>query len=324
MDRIRLIASDMDATLLDGHSQLPPDFLHLVQELAGQDILFAAASGRPLYKLEEMFAPVLEQTLLVADNGGAVRWRGKDLFVSRMEPEVWHRLTACAEENGDSFVVCGLENAYLRPCDRCYDAVYRNFYNRIAYVSDLYTIDAAVDKFTIYLPQDNAQEVYEKVYGPRFGQELAVAVSGKCWIDVTNPGVTKGKAVERLSRLLDIPSGAMMAFGDTYNDIEMLEAVGYGFLMENGSPELRSRVPYLAPPTRNTGWPGCCSRYCGKRAASARRILQKHTDPIGELLHGKSVRRLLFCAAYRPRAVHTLVPECATQKWCWGGRAICL
>ena len=78
----------MDATLLDGHSQLPPDFLHLVQELAGQDILFAAASGRPLYKLEEMFAPVLEQTLLVADNGGAVRWRGKDLFVSRMEPEV--------------------------------------------------------------------------------------------------------------------------------------------------------------------------------------------------------------------------------------------
>lgn len=66
MDRIRLIASDMDATLLDGHSQLPPDFLHLVQELAGQDILFAAASGRPLYKLEEMFAPVLEQTLLVA------------------------------------------------------------------------------------------------------------------------------------------------------------------------------------------------------------------------------------------------------------------
>ena len=150
-------------------------------------------------------------------------------------------------------MVCGLENAYLRPCDRCYDAVYRNFYNRIAYVSDLYTIDAAVDKFTIYLPKDNAQEVYEKVYGPRFGQELAVAVSGKCWIDVTNPGVTKGKAVERLSRLLDIPSGAMMAFGDTYNDIEMLEAVGYGFLMENGSLELRSRVPYLAPPNTEYG-----------------------------------------------------------------------
>lgn len=264
MDRIRLIASDMDATLLDGHSQLPPDFLHLVQELAGQDILFAAASGRPLYKLEEMFAPVLEQTLLVADNGGAVRWRGKDLFVSRMEPEVWHRLTACAEENGDSFVVCGLENAYLRPCDRCYDAVYRNFYNRIAYVSDLYTIDAAVDKFTIYLPQDNAQEVYEKVYGPRFGQELAVAVSGKCWIDVTNPGVTKGKAVERLSRLLDIPSGAMMAFGDTYNASS--RAGGRGLRLRwKTAPELRSRVPVSGPAQHGIrGGPGAAAGIAAK------------------------------------------------------------
>ena len=43
MDRIRLIASDMDATLLDGHSQLPPDFLHLVQELAGQALCAGAA-----------------------------------------------------------------------------------------------------------------------------------------------------------------------------------------------------------------------------------------------------------------------------------------
>ena len=37
------------------------------------------------------------------------------------------------------------------------------------------------------------------------------------------------------------------------DDIEMLEAVGYGFLMENGSPELRSRVPYLAPPNTEYG-----------------------------------------------------------------------
>ena len=65
--------------------------------------------------------------------------------------------------------------------------------------------------------------------------------------------MTKGKAVERLSRLMDIPSGAMMAFGDTYNDIEMLEAVGYGFLMENGSEPLRQKVPFLAPSHREAG-----------------------------------------------------------------------
>ena len=46
MDRIRLIASDMDATLLDGYSQLPPKFTETIRALAGQGILFAAASGQ--------------------------------------------------------------------------------------------------------------------------------------------------------------------------------------------------------------------------------------------------------------------------------------
>ena len=110
-----------------------------------------------------------------------------------------------------------------------------------------------MDKFTIYLPQDNAQEVYEKVYGPRFGQELAVAVSGKCWIDVTNPGVTKGKAVERLSRLLDIPSGAMMAFGDTYNDIPMLERVGHSFIVDNAEEHMNAHAKWRIPSNNDGG-----------------------------------------------------------------------
>ena len=43
------------------------------------------------------------------------------------------------------------------------------------------------------------------------------------------------------------PDG-IMAFGDTYNDTEMLTTARYGFLMSNGSKDLRARVPYLAPP----------------------------------------------------------------------------
>ena len=49
MDVIRLIASDLDATLLDGQSQLPPDFAETVRALAQRGIRFAAASGRPIY-----------------------------------------------------------------------------------------------------------------------------------------------------------------------------------------------------------------------------------------------------------------------------------
>ena len=71
MDIIRLIASDLDATLLDGQSRLPPDFAETVRALAEQGIRFAAASGRPIYTLEEMFAPLRDDIIFVGDNGGA-------------------------------------------------------------------------------------------------------------------------------------------------------------------------------------------------------------------------------------------------------------
>ena len=44
-----------------------------------------------------------------------------------------------------------------------------------------------------------------------------------------------------------------MAFGDTFNDAEMLKAAKYGFLMENGSSALREEVPFLAPSNTSSG-----------------------------------------------------------------------
>lgn len=101
MDRIRLIASDMDATLLDEYSQLPPKFTETIRALAGQGILFAAASGRPLYTLETMFPDLLEEIILIGDNGGAARWKGKDLFVSEMPAEGWRQLARSTKQAGD-------------------------------------------------------------------------------------------------------------------------------------------------------------------------------------------------------------------------------
>lgn len=68
-----------------------------------------------------------------------------------------------------------------------------------------------------------------------------------------NPGVHKGAALLRLGERLGVLPEGMMAFGDTFNDAEMLKAAKYGFLVENGSPALREEVPFLAPPNTSSG-----------------------------------------------------------------------
>lgn len=92
MDIIRLIASDLDATLLDGQSRLSPDFAETVRALAERGIRFAAASGRPIYTLEEMFAPLRDDIIFVGDNGGAICWKGESLYLSEMDVADWHTL----------------------------------------------------------------------------------------------------------------------------------------------------------------------------------------------------------------------------------------
>ena len=253
MDRIRLIASDMDATLLDEHSCLPPGFEQTVRALSAKGILFAAASGRPLYTLEAMFPTLLEEMVLIGDNGGAARWKGKSLFVSEMPAQGWRKLARITKRSGDVGLLCGLDAAYAEKQDAKYDAVFKNFYTRVEYVDDLTAVEAPADKFTVYLPADNAQEAYDTVYAAACGAEFSVAVAGKNWVDVMNPGVHKGAALAKLGAMLDIPRSSMMAFGDTYNDAEMLETAKYGFLMENGSRPLRERVPFLAPSHREYG-----------------------------------------------------------------------
>lgn len=252
MDRIRLIASDMDATLLDEQSQLPADFEETIHALAELGIRFAPASGRPLYTLEAMFPTLQDELVFIGDNGGAIRWKGQNLFTSEMSPEGWRALNRLTREQGDIAVLCGLESAYVERPFAVHDAVLRHFYTKIEYVDRLEDVTAPADKFTIYLPQHNAQQAYDTVYASQ-RSIYSVAVAGECWIDIMNAGVTKGAALEVLGRAWDLPPECMMAFGDTYNDAEMLCTAKYGFLMENGSVPLRRKVPFLAPSHREAG-----------------------------------------------------------------------
>ena len=251
MDRIRLIASDMDATLLDEQSQLPADFEETIHALAELGIRFAPASGRPLYTLEAMFPTLQDELVFIGDNGGAIRWKGQNLFTSEMSPEGWRALNRLTREQGDIAVLCGLESAYVERQYRQYDSVMKQFYTRVTYVDRLEAVTAPADKFTLYFPQHDSQQAFDAVY--RRLDAFSVTVAGECWIDIMNAGVTKGAALEVLGRTWDLPPESMLAFGDTYNDAEMLCTAKYGFLMENGSAPLRRSVPFLAPSNREAG-----------------------------------------------------------------------
>ena len=86
---------------------------------------------------------------------------------------------------------------------------------------------------------------YQKHLQDMFSSEIKVVTSGNIWIDFIAPGTNKGAALEKLINRLDIKPEECMAFGDQYNDVEMLQFVGTSYAMSNAAPGISYYSTYV-------------------------------------------------------------------------------
>ena len=74
---IKLIAADMDGTLLDSKGRLNPEFFSVFESLKEKGVMFVAASGRQYYNLLKLFNRVKDDIMFVAENGTYVVFRSQ-------------------------------------------------------------------------------------------------------------------------------------------------------------------------------------------------------------------------------------------------------
>jgi len=78
----------------------------------------------------------------------------------------------------------------------------------------------------------------------RWQDQVKCTVSGFGWLDFVSPSVNKGTALSCLLEELSITPDKVMAFGDNYNDLEMLSLVKYGYVMNNAVEDIKNRYSY--------------------------------------------------------------------------------
>ena len=87
----------------------------------------------------------------------------------------------------------------------------------------------------------------------RKGLAAHLTKSKPSYLEVNHLSATKGVALSKLAERLNIGRGQVMAFGDSFNDLEMLEYAGYGFAVANAHPEVRSQVDYITASNNEDG-----------------------------------------------------------------------
>ena len=86
-----------------------------------------------------------------------------------------------------------------------------------------------------------------------FGDAVTVTRSKPIYLEFLHPSVNKGAGFEALCSHLEIPLEQTAAFGDSFNDIEMLQMAGEGIAVENAIPEVKAVVQRICPSNEENG-----------------------------------------------------------------------
>ncbi len=245
---IKLIAVDMDGTLLDADGRVPGALWDLLPVLRERGIAFAPASGRQLATLQRQFAEAGAELDYIAENGAYVMRAGVEVSSDAVDPEFAASVIDRVRGLDDldvGMVLCGKRSAYIERTDQAFLDEATTYYAQLEVVDDLRAVDDQILKIAIF---DFA--VSETSVGPRLfdlRETHQVVVSGQHWIDIMNPGVNKGVALRNLQRDMGITSAQTVAFGDYLNDLEMLQAADWSYAMAEAHADVAAVARFRAP-----------------------------------------------------------------------------
>ncbi|WP_322150251.1 HAD family hydrolase [Paratractidigestivibacter sp.] len=251
---IKLLAVDMDLTLLADDGSQPEGMENRIAALAEAGVVFCPASGRPVPTLELPFPGSAGTMAFCGDNGGNVVYQGKIIYRDRLEPELWRKVAARAVAAGDNVpVLCCYDHAVCLERDRAHFEGIFKYYKNIRWVASYDDVDDDANKISLLFPAYDAEPAFASIYQPEFGEKLYVTNAGREWVDFMNLNVSKGDGVAHLCDHLGIDIADAAAVGDTYNDIPMLERVGHSFIVANAEPHMEAHARYRVPSNNDRG-----------------------------------------------------------------------
>lgn len=252
---IRLIAVDLDGSLLDDAKRIHPSFWRLLDALDERGILLCPASGRQYATLRRDFAR--DDLVYIAENGAYVAHHGREISSDTVPWEQAVRvvdtvrdLSAGGADVGT--VLCGKRSAYVERADEPFLTRVAPYYAELAVVDDLRLApDDEVLKVSVY-DFGSAEHRSGPALAPLDGP-VRVLVSQEHWVDVMSPTADKGRALESVQRALGIDRGQTMAFGDYLNDLGLLATAGWSYAMGNAHPAVRAAARFVAPGNNDNG-----------------------------------------------------------------------
>jgi Cof subfamily protein (haloacid dehalogenase superfamily) len=238
LSAIKLVASDMDGTLLNSNHEVSALFFELFEELKKLDIRFVAASGRPYYSIIEKLNTIKDDIIVVAENGGLVIEKNGTLLSTPLPKEGLFEIEKQIDIFNDIHpVFCTRTKAYFTKSSTNLISTLSEYYPNYELINSIIDINEEILKIALYNVEDSKKNIYPLF--KKFKSNYKVIISGKNWVDISHELANKGHALNIIQDLYGITSDETLVFGDYDNDIEMLIQSNFSVAMANANDNIK-------------------------------------------------------------------------------------
>lgn len=249
---IQLIATDIDGTLLDDNRFVSQRTVGVFKKLAIPKILISARMPHAMYYLQDTLS--LNGLPIICYNGALIVHNNQKLYQLCTTHDTLVRLAQIGLKNNlhvsiyrndewfvtamDQWALREIRNTRVQPIVQDIQVTLEYFKNtqdaggahKIMFMGDAACMDSA-------FAEASTLRAFVHCYR-----------SKDTYTEITPAGTSKKVALEKLLQMVypDVGMDTVAAFGDNYNDIDMIEAVGYGVCVLNGRDELKAVAGFVA------------------------------------------------------------------------------
>jgi hypothetical protein len=252
--RIRLIALDLDDTLLRADLSISEENKRALQRAENMGIHIVLASGRNYFSMrryaEELFIR-RRGDYLVGSNGAQLiqASTGNLLEDLKLSPDFCRNIIGEFEQKGyfwqlymEGTIYCNRMNEWAIMDQRLSGL-------RLEVISDMDAILSQEQTKILVCGEPERIELVYRELKDGIGDNAEIVTSKPYFLEILPKGANKGAALDRLAKRLRIGMESVLAIGDARNDLEMIQKAGWGCAPANAAEEVRAVARFVSAKT---------------------------------------------------------------------------
>lgn len=272
---LKLVALDIDGTLLNDQGEITDRTKRAISRLRGQGVEFTLCTGRNL-PLARSFAEALQITLpIVTCNGAEIRRLDGEIHARKSLPlaltkqvyAILRKYDTLFDIYSNDRIVIKSKPAHLRrlieyyhvikPIDKQYDSKLQQEINQ-PYMFETQDLDvwmdseyANVEKFFV---MEHRQEQLKSMFNELLQlSEIMVTTSHLTTLEINHKIADKGSALAQLANIIGLKNQEIAAIGDGMNDVSMFRFAGISAAMGNASEAVQQQATFVTGPNSEEG-----------------------------------------------------------------------